>query len=68
MKNILDLRFIIGLFFAIVGIILLIGAEMMQPGIGKTETTNFWSGIVYVIFGLFLLILWFSNKRDVCSI
>jgi prolipoprotein diacylglyceryltransferase len=58
MKNIFDLRFIIGLFFLLVGIFLFITSFVSHPIAGKTETVNFWCGIVYIVFGIFMLILW----------
>ncbi len=67
MKNILDLRFIIGLFFSLVGIFLLIGSFIMNPAAGKTETTNMWSGIVYIVFGIIMLILWLVGKGKVAE-
>lgn len=63
MNNILDLRFIIGLFFSITGLILIIGSELMQAGVGKSETTNFWSGIVYVAFGALMIVLWLTGRK-----
>lgn len=63
MKNILDLRFIIGLFFSIAGLLLLIGSEIMEAGVGKTETINFWSGIVYIAFGAFMIVLWLTGRK-----
>lgn len=63
MKKILDLRFIIGLFFLLTGVILFIGSLVLHPAGGKTETTNLWSGVVYVIFGLLMLVLWFAGRN-----
>lgn len=58
MKNIFDLRFIIGFFFLLVGIFLFITSFVSHPVLGKTETVNFWCGIVYIAFGILMLILW----------
>lgn len=67
-KDILDLRFIIGLFFGVTGIILIIGSLILTTGVEKSEETNFWSGVVYVIFGLFMVILWtVGNKKKEIS-
>lgn len=63
MKNYLDLRFIIGLFFLLVGIALFVTALTIQPVPGKTETANFWGGITYIIFGLFMLLLQAFGKK-----
>jgi uncharacterized membrane protein HdeD (DUF308 family) len=62
MRNILDLRFIIGAFFLLVGIFLVIGSLVMQPGPDKTETVNRWSGIVYIVFSIVMLLLWKLDK------
>lgn len=64
MKKIFDLRFIIGLFFGVVGIILIITSLTMQTGGEKSETTNFWSGIFYVVFSVVMLILWKTGYRE----
>lgn len=58
MKNILDLRFVIGLFFLLVGLFLLITSFVVIPSGDKTEVVNRWSGIVYMIFGGIMLVLW----------
>mgnify|MGYP001285163871 CR=1 FL=1 len=63
-KDILDLRFIIGLFFAITGVILLIASLTLQTTTGKSETTNFWSGIFYIVFGVFVILLWNFGKTE----
>lgn len=62
MKNILDLRFIIGAFFLLVGIFLLIGSFVMQAGPDKTEAVNRWCGIVYIAFSVIMLLLWKLDK------
>lgn len=62
MKNILDLRFIIGAFFLLVGIFLLIGSFVLSTGPDKTETVNRWSGIVYIVFSIIMLVLWKAAK------
>lgn len=64
MKNILDLRFVIGLFFLLLGIFLFVTSFVSHTTTGKTETVNFWCGIVYVVFGVFMLILWKSGGRE----
>lgn len=63
MKNILDLRFIIGAFFLLVGIFLVIASLVMTTGPDKSEAVNRWSGIVYIVFSLFMLLLWKLDKR-----
>lgn len=63
-KNILDLRFVIGLFFLLVGVFLFIGSFVMQAGPDKTEVVNRWCGVVYIIFGIVMLALWKFGKAE----
>lgn len=62
--NVLDLRFIIGLFFGLMGLILIATSFFAQPSMAKPESTNLWSGIVYVVFGVFMVILWLIGKKE----
>lgn len=65
MKNILDLRFIIGAFFFLVGIFLFVGSFILHPTGEKTETVNFWCGVFYMAFGIVMLLLMrVSNSRE----
>lgn len=64
MKNILDLRFIIGLFFLLVGIFLFVGSFILHPTAEKSEVINRWSGVFYIAFSLIMLVLWKSGKKD----
>lgn len=65
-KDFLDLRLIIGLFFLLVGLILFIGSFVMKTTEGKSEVTNFWSGMVYVVFGVTMISFWtrHGHKSD----
>lgn len=64
-RDFLDLRFIIGLFFVIIGGILLVGSFLLEPTVGKSETTNRWSGLAYIIFGVFMVFLWrFDTPKE----
>jgi len=56
MKNILDLRFIIGAFFSLVGLLLVLYA--LVPTASGREI-NVYGGLAYLIFGLLMLLLWF---------
>ena len=64
-RDILDLRFIIGLFFALVGIALVLASFLMETTGDKSEITNRWSGILYIGFGLLMMLLWFFSKTDI---
>lgn len=63
-RDILDLRFIIGLFFALVGVGLVMASFLMQTTTEKSETTNLWSGVFYVAFGLLMILLWYYGKNN----
>lgn len=58
MKKLLDLRFVIGFFFLLVGVCLFAGSYVMQPDPGKTELVNRWCGLVYIVFAVVMLALW----------
>ncbi|MBD0280475.1 MAG: hypothetical protein ICV81_21280 [Flavisolibacter sp.] len=59
MNSLLDLRFVIGLFFLIIGILLLLHS-FLAPG--DMETVNRWCGIVFIVFAALMLIL--SRQKD----
>jgi len=73
MNKILDLRFVIGLFFTVVGVLLFAysfssGTQMnLNKAIGWDEdynrfvTINRWCGIVFTIFGVLMIILSFAK-------
>ncbi len=63
-KNILDLRFIIGLFFFITGIILVCGSFLLTTAAEKSENTNLWSGLTYIVFGIIMTLLWMFGKSE----
>jgi len=61
MNKLLDLRFVIGLFFTVVGLMLLVfsltSATVHSP-------VNTWSGIVFTIFGVLMIILSFQKDAN----
>lgn len=61
MQKFLDLRFIIGAFFALVGILLL-GYSFLGNGAIDSVTINRWCGIVFIAFGLLMIFLSFQNN------
>lgn len=63
-RDVLDLRFIIGLFFGLIGMILVLGSFWLQTDGEKSETTNFWSGMTYIGFGVLMIVLWFFGKTQ----
>lgn len=61
MEKLNDLRFIIGLFFALVGLMLMILAFTLSYEIASGKTLNLFAGLAMMGFGG--LMLWLS-KRD----
>jgi len=59
MKKLLDLRFVIGLFFAIIGSLLLIYSFLSSSE--ETQAVNQWSGVVFVVFGIVMILLSFTK-------
>jgi hypothetical protein len=62
MNKILDLRFVIGAFFTIVGL-LLIGYAITSSE-GAAQSVNRWCGITFTIFGISMIILSFVKDAD----
>jgi uncharacterized membrane protein len=60
MNRLIDLRFVIGLFFLVVGIILL--TYSFITAVENAVSINRWCGIVFIVFGVFMLAL--SFKKD----
>lgn len=63
MKNALDLRLVIGAFFFLVGLLLFGGSFLMHPDPGKTEAVNRWCGLLYVVFGVVMLLMWKAQPQ-----
>lgn len=49
-----DLRFVIGLFFSVVSVILLLSVLL---GNGATEKLNIYTGVGFLIFGLLMMFM-----------
>ncbi|HLR36927.1 MAG TPA: hypothetical protein VK084_02690 [Chitinophagaceae bacterium] len=64
-KDVLDLRFVIGIFFGIVGILLILTDLTAGANAKATEFVNLWAGIGYILFCAFMIIIWWigSNKE-----
>ncbi len=62
MKKILDLRFTIGAFFTIIGTLLLIYRFFFENTLTSQTTVNLWGSLIFLIFGLFMIILSYSSK------
>lgn len=55
-NKLFDLRFVIGSFFTIVGLLLLIYSFM------DGEAVNRWCGIIFILFGVFMIVI--SLQKD----
>lgn len=62
MNKILDLRFVIGTFFTIVGL-LLIGYAFTSDN-ATVKAIDRWCGITFTIFGIAMIILSFVKDAD----
>lgn len=60
MNSLLDLRFVIGVFFLIVGVLLLVYS--FTTSAADAQVTNRWCGIVFAAFGGFMILL--SLRKD----
>lgn len=60
MNKLFDLRFVIGSFFAIVGILLLIYGFFIEPK--APGSVNKWCGFFFVVFGFIMIVL--SLRKD----
>ena len=61
MKRLFDLRFVIGMFFLVVGI-LLISYSFITSSLATTSI-NRWCGCVFVVFSIFMLVLSFRSDE-----
>ncbi|MFL5808128.1 MAG: hypothetical protein ACJ749_01325 [Flavisolibacter sp.] len=68
MNKLFDLRFVIGSFFTVVGLLLLIysfvatGSANETATIGNATEINRWCSIAFIIFGVIMIIL--SLRKD----
>lgn len=63
MKKILDLRFVIGCFFLLVGLIL-VGYGFLSGQSNDLSAVNCWCGIVFALFGIIMLLISGKNKDE----
>ncbi|MFL5739550.1 MAG: hypothetical protein ACJ75B_04990 [Flavisolibacter sp.] len=62
MNKLFDLRFVIGSFFGIVGILLLIYSFTTADDASNAHLVNKWCGGVFVLFGVVMIVL--SREKD----
>jgi hypothetical protein len=61
MNRLIDLRFVIGAFFTIVGILLLLYG-ILDPA-QANQSVNKWCGGIFIVFGVIMLLL--SRQKNV---
>lgn len=64
MKKLLDLRFVIGVFFAVVGSLLVIYHFVVGTAALFSASVNLWSGLLFILFGISMIILSYLQKLD----
>lgn len=62
MNKLFDLRFVIGSFFTIIGLLLLIYSFMYTDATDNSQTINRWCGFIFIVFGIVMIIL--SLRKD----
>jgi len=62
-KRFTDLRFVIGLFFSITGILLLIAAFTKVAVHSWEKNVNLYAGLVVLIFGIGMFLAAINNKQ-----
>jgi len=62
MKKLFDLRFVIGVFFLIVGLLLLGYHTTAKVNAEMSGSVNLWSGIIYTLFGVFMIVISYTSK------
>jgi uncharacterized membrane protein HdeD (DUF308 family) len=63
MNKLFDLRFVIGLFFLIIGLLLL-GYAFLSDSTEYTKEVNLYCGLLLSFFGLFMFALKKKKKED----
>jgi uncharacterized membrane protein len=62
MNKFLDLRFTIGIFFLVIGILLLGHSLFSIPEAGFNKTVNLYCSIFFIIFSVVMLLLSIDKK------
>jgi len=62
MEKLTDLRYVIGIFFAVAGLIVLIASFTGDGGKTNGAQINLYAGLLYILFGLGM---WWSSRKPV---
>ena len=61
MNKFFDLRFVIGSFFTVVGVLILVYSFLTKNGM---QDVNRWCGGIFIVFGLIMIILSNQKKKE----
>lgn len=61
MNKLFDLRFVIGAFFTVVGLLLLVYGFTTADNTSNAHAVNKWCGSVFLIFGVLMILLSFGK-------
>lgn len=64
LNKLFDLRFVIGSFFSIVGILLLLYSFLSSDTTLNMQSVNRWCGIFFIVFGVVMIILSLQKDAD----
>lgn len=62
LSKLLDLRFVIGVFFTLIGLLLLVHSFIVANTADGTESVNRWAGGVFLVFGVLMIVLSFGKE------
>ena len=61
MNKFFDLRFVIGSFFTVVGILLIIYSLLTK---NEMQDVNRWCGGIFIVFGIIMILLSYQKKKE----
>lgn len=62
MSKLLDLRFVIGVFFTIIGLLLLLYSFFVAGDAEGGQSINRYTGLVFLAFGILMILLSFRKE------
>ena len=62
LNKLLDLRFVIGVFFTLIGLLLLVYSFTTGGATESAGSVNRWAGVVFTIFGILMIVMSFRKE------
>ena len=62
LNKLFDLRFVIGMFFLVIGLLILVYSFFVEPE--GAQNTNRWSGFIFALFGVLMVALSLQKDAD----